>query len=300
METYLTTEQHKGAPNKHTSTISITNNHNQNAFTNLHMREDQKEDRKDLLTPEDTTTETQSRQEKKQDKIDQAKHKGCKDNMKNSGIDSMLPTPVNPTIVSMVVTCNDEAEGGMDGGCQENHINLQKGLSKGGILPHVLHEGMDSDHSSDLRAPASNHNKGSIAKDLGSKASTSKQEGTPKSKNKPSKNKRDAAKKKQNMQQEGIQQGEQEKNEEVCKEFIMVDDQQGMDITPLQAQYMTPIPKSPPDKEQSNCQLNSIPIIDEYAVINSEDELDGDNQSFKEQDDEEETSEMLIELSSQL
>ncbi|KAK4706949.1 hypothetical protein R3W88_033486 [Solanum pinnatisectum] len=190
----------------------------------------------------------------------------------------------------------------MDGGCQENHTNLQEGVSKGGILPHVLHEGMDSDHSSDLRTLAttkvshhksrnqqtqqqiiaasqsqndrSNHNKGSMAKDLGSKASTSKQEGTPKIKNKPSKKKRDAAKKKQNMQQGGVQQGEQEKNEE--------------------AQYMTPIPKTPPDKEQSNCQLNSIPIIDEYAVINSEDELDGDNQSFKEQDDEEETSELLI------
>ncbi|KAK4707016.1 hypothetical protein R3W88_033430 [Solanum pinnatisectum] len=127
-----------------------------------------------------------------------------------------------------------------------------------------------------------------MAKDMGSKASISGQDITPKSKNKPSKKKRDAAKKKQNHQQEEKQQKEQENNE---KRFIMVYNQQGMDITPLQAQYMNPT-KDPPDTGQGACQTNSIPIFDEYAVDNSEDEMDEDNQSVKDPDDDDETSEM--------
>ncbi|KAK4733761.1 hypothetical protein R3W88_008022 [Solanum pinnatisectum] len=203
----------------------------------------------------------------------------------------------------------------MEGGCQENHTNLQEGVSKWGSLPHVLHEGMDSDHSPDLRASAttkvpqhkarntqlqqqnqaerqtqtdivitrnkqqteqiakSKKNTGSMAKDMGSKASTSHQENTPKSKNKPSKKKREAAKKKQNMQQETEQQKEQEYNEK--------------------AQCMTPN-KAPPDTGQGTCQVNSIPIIDEYAVNIFEDESDRDNYSLKDPDDDDETSEALI------
>ncbi|WMV32724.1 hypothetical protein MTR67_026109 [Solanum verrucosum] len=57
----------------------------------------------------------------------------------------------------------------------------------------------------------------------------------------------------------------------------MVDDQQGMDITPLQAQYMNPPLNEPPDKRTEMCQMNKGPLIDEYAIDNSEDELDVDN-----------------------
>ncbi|WMV13571.1 hypothetical protein MTR67_006956 [Solanum verrucosum] len=52
---------------------------------------------------------------------------------------------------------------------------------------------------------------------------------------------------------------------------------QGMDITPLQAQYMNPPLNEPPDKRTEMCQMNKGPLIDEYAIDNSEDELDVDN-----------------------
>ncbi|KAK4706260.1 hypothetical protein R3W88_034185 [Solanum pinnatisectum] len=193
---------------------------------------------------------------------------------------------------------------------------MQEGVSKGGFISHVMPEGNFIDLSPNLRASATttssihktkgqqnqhheqpemqiqtgndsnrqsqqvekngkdNQNKGAMAKDLGSKASTSKQESTPKSKNKPSKKKREATKKKQKLQLKTEQQREQKGNEE--------------------ANYMNSTPNAPPDIGQGKCQLNSIPIIDEYAVNNSEDEMDGDTQSLKDPDDDEETSDQLI------
>ncbi|KAG5631353.1 hypothetical protein H5410_003070 [Solanum commersonii] len=56
----------------------------------------------------------------------------------------------------------------------------------------------------------------------------------------------------------------QQESKEVCKKFIMVDDQQSMNITPLQTQYMTPPPNEvdvdnqslqDPDEEDENCEL---------------------------------------------
>uniref|UniRef100_M1DS53 Uncharacterized protein n=1 Tax=Solanum tuberosum TaxID=4113 RepID=M1DS53_SOLTU len=256
-------------------------------------------------------------------------------NNKSTGIDSMLPNPTNPNI--LISNGVVEAEGGMEGGCQESHTNLQEKGSKGGNLLHVMHEGIHLDHSPDLRPPATTtvqlhkqtqqqvqqqvqsgpgklmstennketqqvragttdkQNIGAMAKDMGAKASTSNQGNAPKSKNKPSKKKREAEKKKrQSIQQDNVQQGEQQKEGEVCKKFIMVEEHLGMDITPLQTQYMSSPIKVPPDDRYAKCHLNTGPIIDEYAVNNSEDEPDVDNQSLKDPDEDDETSELLI------
>ncbi|XP_049346790.1 uncharacterized protein LOC125811327 [Solanum verrucosum] len=137
-------------------------------------------------------------------------------------------------------------------------------------------------------------NKGAMAKDMGAKTSTSIQGNTPKSKNKPSKKKREDARKRQSIQHDNDHKGEQQKEGEVCKKFIMVDEQLGMDITPLQTQYMNPPPTVSPDGRSEKCQMNKGPIIDEYVFVNLEDKHNVDNQSLKDLDDDDETSEIII------
>ncbi|TMW84133.1 hypothetical protein EJD97_025729, partial [Solanum chilense] len=82
--------------------------------------------------------------------------------------------------------------------------------------------------------------------------------------------------------------------EEPCKKFVMVNYNQGLDISPLHDKYMTPPKAEPPDKRQQLCQINTVPLIDEYAVNFAEDELDKDNHSLDDPDEDDETSDALI------
>ncbi|KAK4707109.1 hypothetical protein R3W88_033323 [Solanum pinnatisectum] len=75
---------------------------------------------------------------------------------RNTGIDSAPPIPTDPSSSSFVY--NVEVKGGMDGGSPEKHTNLQEGVSKGGNLTHVLHEGTHFDHSPNYRASATTKN----------------------------------------------------------------------------------------------------------------------------------------------
>ena len=71
---------------------------------------------------------------------------------KITGIKLSLPNPKPSSTINDDVGHSDEGSGGMDGGCQEITSNLQEGVTKGGNLPHVLHEGLDLDLRTDLRA----------------------------------------------------------------------------------------------------------------------------------------------------
>ncbi|KAG5595247.1 hypothetical protein H5410_036479 [Solanum commersonii] len=214
---------------------------------------------------------------------------------KTIGIDSMLPNPTNPN--SNYRDDAGEVEGGKEGGCQEKQPNMQEGVSKGENLSHAMHERTYTDYNTDYRTPATTRqqqstnqqqvqhqeqseeerkntnknsknknqveektagkqNKGVMAKDMGAKASTSNQEKTPKSKNKPSKKK---AQRREN--QRGI---------------TIVGEQQNAT-----------------DKRNDKCQTNKGHDIDEYRG-QLEDDLDRDNQSLKDPDEEDETSELLI------
>ncbi|KAG5631319.1 hypothetical protein H5410_003036 [Solanum commersonii] len=100
-----------------------------------------------------------------------------------------------------------------------------------------------------------------MAKDMGNKASSSKQVETPKSKNKPSKKKREATKRKraEKQHQEQNPTDNHEEGLNPCKKFIMVE--QVMDVVPLKDQYNTHTPGKPPDQAK-------ITIRDKYDVEN--------------------------------
>ncbi|KAH0664058.1 hypothetical protein KY284_028989 [Solanum tuberosum] len=225
------------------------------------------------------------------------------------GVGNEVPSPATPLFVAVEVF-----EGRMV--VKEKITNLQEGVPKGRGLSHALHENQMANPRNDLPAPATttdvdkqhqkqiqqstegnqqvhtsrkedNQPKGSMAKDLGNKASSSKQVETPKSKNKPSKKRREAIKKKQAEQhhQEPTQNGNNEEGINPCKKFIMVE--QVMDVIPLNAQYNTPTPGKPPDQAK-------MTVRDEYEVENSEDEIEVDNPFDNAHDEDDETSELLI------
>ncbi|KAG5631445.1 hypothetical protein H5410_003162 [Solanum commersonii] len=222
-----------------------SNTSNHNSFTNLNIQEKHNEDIQEHNCKEEATTQgLQIRFKADQNQRIQVQQAGNKINNKSTCIDSVLPIPTGPNNSHLDDVV--EVEGGMDRGCQEKQTNMQEGVSKGGNLTHVMHEGFHIDHRADSRTPTTTgqqqspnqqqvqqHNrsekekqntnknsnnkshietgttatqsKGAMEKDMGSKASTSNQEQTPKSKNKPSKKKREAAKKRQNQQQDNNQ-----------------------------------------------------------------------------------------------
>lgn len=162
--------------------------------------------------------------------------------------------------------------------------------------------------------PPQNLVKGGVAKELGSFASSSGN----KRKNKPSKKKRDALKKKNVVSEvEGttpvtggtapaavmlnsdVSRGN--KDNGICKKFILVDNNYHMIFTPLGVQINTLPSREPTNVTDNICTLNTDPVLpsstdefDKYAMVNSEDEVDGDNLSINKDDEDDAITEQLI------
>ena len=119
-------------------------------------------------------------------------------------------------------------------------------------------------------------------------------ENTPRSKINHNNQKRDATKRKLNQQQKADRENHHEKSVTSGKK-LGVDDKQQTKINSLdQIRMLTPPPRSPPDKDYGKCKLNIAPIIDEYEVINSEDEVERNYKYRHELNDDNETSDALI------
>ncbi|KAH0682611.1 hypothetical protein KY290_021191 [Solanum tuberosum] len=199
---------------------------------------------------------------------------------------------------------------------KEKHSNLQEGKHKGRALSQVMHENQSTDPKTDLQTPTTikyqqekqvdqstadphqdqnnsqdrnqqvqnnkgndKQHKGAMAKDMGNMASTSRQDQTPKSKNKPSKKRRAANKKKQSEMQEQVHNDNGQ------------DTIQAAGASSCKNQYNTPPQGKPPDQTQQK-KTGRTQVIDEYDVENSEDEVD--IQPINVQDDDDEVSELLI------
>ena len=63
----------------------------------------------------------------------------------------MIPNRRTPNIINIAAGFSEEVSGGMDGGCQEIASNLRDEATKAGKLPHVMHEGLESDLTTDHR-----------------------------------------------------------------------------------------------------------------------------------------------------
>ncbi|XP_069152140.1 uncharacterized protein [Solanum lycopersicum] len=101
----------------------------------------------------------------KQNKLQTSNMQNAEDNKcKNPGIDLSLPSPRTPNDFNVIAGHTDEVYGGMDGGCKDKTTNLQDGVTKGGNLPHVMHEGLDYDHRCDLRASRCDENDENVMK----------------------------------------------------------------------------------------------------------------------------------------
>ncbi|KAH0664056.1 hypothetical protein KY284_028987 [Solanum tuberosum] len=172
-----------------------------------------------------------------------------------TGIDSMLPFP-NP-IDKVVNTIAEVVVGGLDGKGQETNTNLHEGVSKGGELTHGRHEELDIDHSRDSRSPSTLiTNQQKIVTPQATDIGQSQGRFNNKSGDRLSKKKREVIKKR--LQQstrkilDGIDTGKQPQDHDV------VQVNKGNRV------------KVPPD---------------DYGALNSEDEIDSDNQSMDESDE---------------
>ncbi|XP_055835239.1 uncharacterized protein LOC129903719 [Solanum dulcamara] len=140
-----------------------------------------------------------------------------------------------------------------------------------------------------------------MAKDLGSLASTSAKYSTAKS-NKLSKKMRDVIKKKNDEKNhaEGVPKFchsmTMKQTHQPCQQFVIDDDQVGMDITTLQApiQSVGVNTETHTNVAKANYTLNTE--VDEYAVYVFENEEDSDYQPMTDYEDEDAVSEQLIKV----
>ncbi|KAH0730257.1 hypothetical protein KY289_001445 [Solanum tuberosum] len=170
-------------------------------------------------------------------------------------IDSMLPSPNPIDNVDNIIA--EVAVGGLDGREQETHTELQEGMSKrggGGELTPFRHEEVEFDQSGDSRAPATPFNNQQKITNA-QVTDTRQQQGkfNNKSGDRLSKKKREAIKKR-------LQQS-------------MGTDTAGIDIS------------QQTDAEQVIHTSRVMVPPDDNGALNSEDDLDPDNQSLEESDE---------------
>ncbi|KAH0781536.1 hypothetical protein KY290_001134 [Solanum tuberosum] len=186
-----------------------------------------------------------------------------------TGIDLMLPTPNPITNVDIIA---EVAVRGLDGKGHETPNNLQERVSKGrGQLTHARHEDVDSESSGDYRARASpiNNQQQTVTQQV---TYIGQQQGrfNNKSGDRLSKKKREAIKKR-------LQQSMGKESDVIAadKQFSHQD------------QHMTNIRQN--DDEQVINKGNKGKKVnmtsDDYGVLNSEDDLDPDNQSMDDSDE---------------
>ncbi|XP_015072477.1 uncharacterized protein DDB_G0290301-like [Solanum pennellii] len=227
---------------KNSQQTGITTKSQQFSFTNLEVQEKQNaqgEERgiKDQREVEVTKKEIKESTAGKQKMPRQ--QEGKNRNADPTGIIDVKPNTINDYEIECL---SGEVDGGMDGGCQESLNNMLEGVTKGGNLPHVFHDGVHIDHNRESTASASPKSKqqqskqkqpqqqspkqqqdkdtvskenqhrysdhtgkqksASKTKEKDTIASTGILENTPKSKNTPSKQKGDAAKRRMNKEHE--------------------------------------------------------------------------------------------------
>ena len=152
-------ERNRSTNQQEQETTGITNIQTQTTFSNLEMQEQQE----DTQTGKGSSSQAAKEADQSKNVIVTSRNSSNNHNLQNQqanptnkyetpGIDSMIPHPRTPNIINVTAGLSEEVSGRMDGGCREIASNLQDGVTKGGKLPHVMHEGLESDLSTDHRA----------------------------------------------------------------------------------------------------------------------------------------------------